>query len=82
MVITDSGGLQKETFFFKTPGLTLRDESEWVELTENGFNKICGADKSTILENFQEMNGKNLDFDINLYGNGQAAFEIVKTLKV
>ena len=81
MVITDSGGLQKETFFFKKPGLTLRDESEWVELTKHGLNMICGADKNLILKSFKEMNNKELNYDINLYGNGLAAEKIIKVLR-
>lgn len=42
---TDSGGLQKEAFFFKKHCLTVRDETEWVELVKNGFNVVVGADK-------------------------------------
>ncbi len=48
LVITDSGGLQKEAFFFKKACVTLRDETEWVELVDNGFNVLVGADKEKI----------------------------------
>ena len=42
---TDSGGLQKEAYFFRKQCLTLREETEWLELIENDFNQICGSDK-------------------------------------
>jgi len=80
LVMTDSGGLQKEAFFFKKPCITLRDETEWVELVSNGFNTIVGADKSKILEAFKNQK-YNLNFDINLYGNGAASGNIIKALK-
>ena len=79
LVMTDSGGLQKEAFFFKKPCITLRDETEWVELVQNGFNTIVGADKSKILNAFQNQN-YDLNFDINLYGKGAASGNIVKSL--
>ncbi len=45
MVITDSGGLQKEAFFLKKFCITLREETEWVELVDLGVNQIAGADE-------------------------------------
>jgi len=80
LVMTDSGGLQKEAFFFKKPCITLRDETEWVELVSNGFNTIVGADKSKILEAFKNQK-YDLNFDINLYGNGAASGNIINALK-
>ncbi len=72
IVMTDSGGLQKEAYFFKKPCITLRDETEWVELVENDFNCIAGADDHKIYEGFKNSLVKHLNFDLKLYGNGDA----------
>ncbi len=81
-IITDSGGLQKEAFFFKKYCITTRDETEWVELVENGFNAIVGADKEKILTEAKNIQDKNADFRMNLYGNGEASENIVKQLYI
>lgn len=73
LVITDSGGLQKEAFFFKKHCVTLRDETEWVELTNGGFNKLAGANYNVIVQSVNEMLKKNSDFSVNLYGGGKAS---------
>ena len=79
LIMTDSGGLQKEAFFFAKPCMTMRDETEWVELIENNFNVLVGADKNKIIDTY--ANHKfNENFDIDLYGNGIAAKNIVKNL--
>jgi UDP-GlcNAc3NAcA epimerase len=79
MVMTDSGGLQKEAFFFQKPCITLRDETEWVELVENYYNVLVGADKQKIVSTY--FNHKfNLDFSSNLYGGGKAADQIAEAL--
>ncbi|MEA2096810.1 MAG: UDP-N-acetylglucosamine 2-epimerase (non-hydrolyzing) [Candidatus Cloacimonadota bacterium] len=80
LVMTDSGGLQKEAFFFEKPCVTLRDETEWVELIENDFNKIVGADKDKIISGYQEMSQIKNDYNINLYGNGKASKKIITEL--
>ena len=77
--MTDSGGLQKEAFFFAKPCMTMRDETEWVELIENNFNVLVGADKSKILDRYKNHNF-NQDFNVDLYGNGIAAKNIIKNL--
>jgi len=79
LVMTDSGGLQKEAFFFEKPCITLRDETEWVELVDNGFNKLVGADKKTILQAYTNQDFNN-NFDINLYGMGKASQVIIEQL--
>lgn len=79
MVITDSGGLQKEAFFFKKPCITLRNETEWVELVENRFNALTGANKRKILDVYKNFKF-NDNFEMNLYGDGKASEKIVKEL--
>lgn len=79
LVMTDSGGLQKEAFFYKKPCITLRDETEWIELVENNYNILAGAERRKILSSFNShMFSKK--FDENLYGGGNASNKIVKIL--
>ncbi len=81
LVMTDSGGLQKEAFFFVKPCITLRDETEWVELVENGFNTIVGADKNKILHAYHNLKSSDIDkLDVALYGDGVASKHIVSEL--
>jgi len=81
LVMTDSGGLQKEAYFFRKPALTLRQETEWVELVQHGFNKIVGSGTTQIIENAKLMLAKtDFDFNLNLYGNGKAGERIVDSL--
>lgn len=80
-VMTDSGGLQKEAFFFSKPCITLRDETEWVELVENGFNILAGADTKKIIKAFSDLKKlKNKNYEMDIYGNGHASQNIVREL--
>jgi UDP-GlcNAc3NAcA epimerase len=81
MVMTDSGGLQKEAYFFNKFCITLRDETEWVELIQNGFNLLAGADEQAILNAFQQYVTKPFDKHIDLYGGGKASAQIRLTLE-
>lgn len=81
MVLTDSGGVQKEAFFFQKPCITLRDETEWTELVDNGFNLLAGADKDKILRGVLEMKKRQFDYNIKFYGEGNAAKNIVKAIR-
>jgi UDP-GlcNAc3NAcA epimerase len=73
MVVTDSGGVQKEAFFFKKPCLILRPETEWIEIVQNGNAMLCDADKNKILDSFISLSGKK-DFTYpELFGDGKAA---------
>jgi UDP-GlcNAc3NAcA epimerase len=76
-IMTDSGGLQKEAFFFNKPCITLREETEWVELLDNNFNVLVGADKNKIIRAAEKINDLNNDYAINLYGNGEASHNII-----
>ena len=78
--MTDSGGVQKEAYFFKKQCITLREETEWVELVEHGFNTITGSDFDKITAAYSDLKNKKPDYSIQLYGNGNAAGEIVKNL--
>ncbi len=73
LVITDSGGVQKEAFFFGKNCITLREQTEWIELVENGFNILVGSDSGKLKAAFELFKTKKSDFLINLYGNGKAA---------
>ena len=81
LVMTDSGGLQKEAFFFEKPCITLRDETEWVELVENNFNFLASYNEEKILKIYKNRAELfPVDYSLNLYGNGQASDIIVKEL--
>jgi UDP-GlcNAc3NAcA epimerase len=81
LVLTDSGGLQKETYFFKKPCITLRDETEWIELVEHGFNRLVGADKNKIFKAVKESTSDySLTFNMDLYGSGEASKRIIEEL--
>lgn len=73
LVMTDSGGVQKEAFYFEKPCVILRPETEWIELVECGTAIIADANKSKIVSAFEELLSKqDLKFP-KLYGNGKAA---------
>jgi len=81
LVMTDSGGLQKEAYFFRKPCVTLRDETEWVELVELGANLLCSANQDDILAAYKVS--KNIDgskFRNELYGAGRASKQIMDVL--
>lgn len=79
-VFTDSGGVQKEAYFFHKPCITLRDETEWVELVDHGLNTLVGANRERIIAAAQEIKNRNPDYSLALYGTGNAGSSIVNLL--
>lgn len=73
LVFTDSGGVQKEAFFFGKQCITMREQTEWVELVEHGFNVLVGSDADKIVAAYEQSISCVSDFTMNLYGRGEAA---------
>ncbi len=85
-VLTDSGGVQKEAFFFGVPCVTLRGETEWVETVEAGYNRIVGVDSDGICRAVKaaragEFLPEERVFPGSLYGDGHAGERIVRELE-
>jgi UDP-N-acetylglucosamine 2-epimerase (non-hydrolysing) len=79
MILTDSGGVQKEAYLLKVPCITLRERTEWVETVEDGWNVLVGADKERILKAIREFepNGETYTYK---FGDGKASTRIARIL--
>jgi UDP-GlcNAc3NAcA epimerase len=73
IIVTDSGGLQKEAFFFEKPCVILREQTEWVEIVENGNAILTGANYSKIMLAFEKLMNQHEFSYPSFYGNGKAA---------
>ena len=71
--MTASGGIQKEAFFFHKPCVTMRDQTEWIELIDNGANKLAGANTDLIIELVKEMLNQPIKDPQKIYGGGTAS---------
>ena len=80
VVITDSGGLQKEAYFFKKRCFTLRDQTEWVELIKAGCNQLISVDNDDIVDVILESLNEIPDFAKQIYGKGDASQKILNAL--
>ena len=80
LVMTDSGGLQKEAYFFEKPCVTMRFETEWTELVDNGYNILATPNLEKITDAVDKMLNTKLDFSKKLYGEGNTAELILRTL--
>jgi len=76
VIATDSGGVQREAYFLKAPCLTLRDETEWTETVEAGWNRLVGADEQAILSAWRSFNPPDVQSPI--FGDGTASEKILQ----
>ena len=80
-IVTDSGGVQKEAFFYGVPCITMRDETEWVETVELGWNALAGADERGIVEAFERARSRpRTPATTGPYGDGKSARRIAQRL--
>ncbi|TKC13065.1 UDP-N-acetylglucosamine 2-epimerase (non-hydrolyzing) [Pedobacter polaris] len=82
VVMTDSGGVQKEAFFHRKPCITLRDETEWVELVDAGVNILAAPGTADIVAALKSMIGLEIDEKLNLYGDGQTGKRLLEIIMV
>src|SRR5262249_14815537 len=84
LIATDSGGVQKEAFFYRVPCVTFREQTEWVELVKLGWNRLvpptnAAVVRNGVLEGLTHMNRRDPPAD--LFGGGKAAGRIVASLR-
>jgi UDP-N-acetylglucosamine 2-epimerase len=84
LLITDSGGMQKEAFYCNTPCLTVREETEWPETIKFGINKLVSPKNFFIYQNAIKYINlvKNKKKILNVYGFGNASIQILKKIKL
>jgi UDP-GlcNAc3NAcA epimerase len=80
VILTDSGGVQKEAYWHRVPCVTLRTTSEWVETLETGWNRLAGTDPEAILEAVADA--RRPPEHLPLYGDGNTAARIAKLLSM
>ena len=80
LILTDSGGMQKEAYFFGVPCITLRPETEWVETVEAGWNVVVGSDRSLIVEKARNLQPPG-QLQRKLFGDGHASDLILRGIE-
>jgi len=78
-ILTDSGGVQKEAYILGVPGITLRDNTEWVETVEDGWNVLVGAEKEKIVKAIREFEPETEQRDV--FGKGDASEKMVRIIE-
>ena len=78
-ILTDSGGIPKEAYILKVPCITLRENTEWVETVEDGWNVLVGADKERIIKKANDFEPEGGQRDV--FGDGDASKKIVEGIK-
>lgn len=78
LILIDSGGIQKEAYFFGVPCLTLRPETEWVETVQAGWNVVVGSERSLIVQEAQNMQPPKAER--RAFGDGHAGECILQTI--
>jgi len=81
LILTDSGGLQKEAYTLRVPCVTLRDESEWLETITSGWNRLAGCESERILACVQTALDQTSHEHPDFYGDGHASERIVGFLE-
>jgi UDP-GlcNAc3NAcA epimerase len=77
LIVTDSGGVQKEAYFYGKPCVTMREETEWVETVETGWNRLAGADHARIVAAVDAFLATDMPPRAPIFGDGRAADRIV-----
>ena len=81
LVMTDSGGMQKESYFFEKPCICMRNETEWTELSDAGYISLTGSDTEKIVYAFRNYKNTLLSYSENFFGTGKASAEIVDEIQ-
>ena len=79
VIVTDSGGVQKEAFFYRVPCITIREETEWVETVNAGWNILAGSESSRMIDAVDQLI-QRVKLNISPYGHGDAAVQILNVL--
>jgi UDP-N-acetylglucosamine 2-epimerase len=80
-ILTDSGGVQKEAYWFRIPCLTFRDETEWTETVQNGWNRLMGTETGGIVKEIESLKRPgSLHRGHKIFGDGTASEKIIQTL--